>query len=122
MARLQEKLYLPYNELSRFLERIPDGMTYDLLQTKIPSLRTLNKKELGLLLDYVVTKDRIIVTPTTQKGVVGAPHLRHKMHSAPINVVAQPPQHQPSEEVVHIAGAGKQTLSYRDRVLPYPNR
>lgn len=117
MARLQEKLYLPYNELSRFLERIPDGMTYDLLQTKIPSLRTLNKKELGLLLDYVITKDRIVVTPITQKGVVGAPHLRHKMHSAPINVVAQPPQHQPSGEVVHIAAPGKQTLVTRKRTL-----
>lgn len=117
MARLQEKLYLPYNELSRFLERIPDGMTYDLLQTKIPSLRTLNKKELGLLLDYVITKDRIVVTPITRKGVVGSPHLRHKMHSAPINVVAQPPQRQPSGEVVHIAAPGKQTLVTRKRTL-----
>ncbi|QQV92040.1 hypothetical protein MOC16_gp223 [Klebsiella phage vB_KpM_FBKp24] len=117
MARLQEKLYLPYNELSRFLERIPDGMTYDLLQTKIPSLRTLNKKELGLLLDYVITKDRIVVTPITRKGVVGSPHLRHKMHSAPINVVAQPPQHQLSGEVVHIAAPGKQTLVTRKRTL-----
>lgn len=123
MVRLQEKLYLPYNELSHFLERIPDGMTYDLLQTKIPSLRTLNKKELGALLDYVITKDRIVVTPTTQKGVIGSPHLRHKMHSAPINVVAQPPQHIPSGEVVHITAPGRQTLvvqkrSIMSRLLP----
>lgn len=67
MIRLQENLYLPYEELSRFLERLPEGMTFDLLQSKIPSLRSLKKKELDILLKYVIEKNRIVVTEITQR-------------------------------------------------------
>ncbi|UKS72215.1 hypothetical protein MOA67_gp208 [Klebsiella phage KpLz-2_45] len=123
MIRLQENLYLPYEELSRFLERLPEGMTYDLLQSKIPSLRSLKKKELDILLKYVIEKNRIVVTEITQKGVKCAPLLRHKMFTAPINVLAQPEKERPSGSVVHITGAGKQTIvtkkrSRLERIIP----
>ncbi len=123
MIRLQENLYLPYEELSRFLERLPEGMTFDLLQSKIPSLRSLKKKELDILLKYVIEKNRIVVTEITQKGVKCAPLLRHKMFTAPINVLAQPEKERPSGSVVHITGAGKQTIvtkkrSRLERIIP----
>lgn len=117
MARLKSNLHVPYNDLSRFLEHLPAGMSYDILQTKLSSLRALSKKDLDLLLEYVVEKNRITVTPTTQKGVNSSPYLRHKMHTGPMNVIAQPEAEKPEGEVVRIVGAGKQTLVTRKRTL-----
>lgn len=117
MARLKSNLHVPYNDLSRFLEHLPAGMSYDILQSKVPSLRALGKKDLELLLEYVIEKNRITVTPTTQKGSASSPYLRHKMHTGPVNVIAQPEAEKPEGEVVRIAGAGKQTLVTRKRTL-----
>lgn len=117
MARLKSNLHVPYNDLSRFLEHLPAGMSYDILQTKLSSLRALSKKDLDLLLEYVIEKNRITVTPTTQKGSASSPYLRHKMHTGPVNVIAQPEAEKPEGEVVRIAGAGKQTLVTRKRTL-----
>lgn len=108
MLRLSEKLYSPYDIMCRFLEKLPDGMTYDVLQSKVPALRRLKPKELDDLLAYTVEKDRVFVIPTERKGVAAAPLLRHKMYGAPTVVKESKPTK--SENTVYVSAAGKAEL------------
>lgn len=80
-VKIPENLYLPYDEISRFLEKIPNGMSYDLMLEKIPSLRVLKKKDIALLLKYIESKDRIVVIKRNLYGEPMSPLLRHKMHA-----------------------------------------
>lgn len=114
MARLKSNLHVPYNDLSHFLEHLPDGMSYDILQTKVPSLRALNKKDLELLLEYVAEKNRIVIIPTTQKGVVGSPILRHKMHAGPISSITKKDVSLP-ENTLFSTGPGRPVISDNSR-------
>jgi len=115
--RIPESLYLPYDEISHFLEKIPNGMAYDIMLQKVPSLRWLKKKEIALLLKYIESKDRIVVIKTTTHGKPSSPLLRHKMHSENLTVVEQPDKVIP-DNVVYSATPGRITLAPENKVIP----
>lgn len=108
MTKLPQNLYQPYDVLTRFLESMPDGMAYDILQTKVPALKRLKQKDLDILLQYTREKDRVIVTETKRKGAPASVFLRHKMYGAPTVV----PEAEPvkTDTTVYVATAGKPEL------------
>lgn len=95
------RVFRAYDELGKMLEKVPGGMTFDQAISKLPSLRNLKKKEAESLLNLIKSKDRIDVMETTQKGEVGSPMLRHRMHTQNSVLSSVPEQTQMKVELPH---------------------
>lgn len=83
-----------YNEVTRFVERVPAGISWDVVLTKVAVLKTLNKSELVDLLARFRAQGNVVVIDTKREGDdVAYPVLKHKMHmgsgSNLTNVVGQ---------------------------------
>lgn len=117
--KLPENMYAAYDDITRALEMAPGGLTYDVLQSKLASLKRLRRKELVTLLSYIKTRDRITVIPTTRRDAADAPLLRHKMHTGEVTSVPVAPV--PKEEsVVFVATAGRPALQKPETVKEEP--
>lgn len=80
MANLPQRLQRPLAEITSFLEKVPDGLTFDVLESKVQSVATLKKKDRELLLEHMRERGRIMVMDVTSGGKNTFPHLRHKLH------------------------------------------
>lgn len=106
---LPHKLQKAYSELSVLLERLPGGMGWDEIQSKIMAFKLLRRKELDQLLEYVRQDNRIDVMSTTRKGEPASPVLRHRKYANPLTAVEQPAPVL-GNNVVHASTAGRLTL------------
>ena len=107
-----------YTVLCRYLEKLPEGASWDVLTTKVPSLRRLKAKDLDLMLQYVASRDHIYVIPTARKGERSAPLLRLRQFGMPTVVAESEPVTTP--DTVYVAKAGKPELQKPEPVVHTP--
>lgn len=97
-----------YDVLCRYMEKLPDGATWDILIAKVPSLRRLKAKEQDLMLEYASERGRLHVVPTARKGEKSAPLIRHTKFGLPTRVIEEDAP--TPKNTVYVAKPGKPEL------------
>ncbi len=107
---LPQRLHKAFSELTRLLERLPNGMPWDEIQTKVNAIKNMRRKDHELFLAHCAESGRLEVIETTRKGEEASPVIRHRKFNEPLTAVEQPVP-SISDNVVHTASPGKLTIA-----------
>lgn len=108
---LPQRLHKAFSELTRLLERLPNGMPWDEIQTKVSAIKNMRRKDRDLFLEYCRENDRFDVIATTRKGEEASPVIRHHKFDTALTAIEQPAPLSSGRDVVFMAVPGKLTLN-----------